>query len=343
MMKVNPPFVIREYHTDEVLALLKSVTLGSNGARYQHQHLDQRIQQVYRPLFLNLERNEKVLGNITFCRRPKNWYVRYFAFDLGMQSTVQQPRSKASNSGLKKRIGSFFDSAFELEEDAPELFYAYIDPRNERSLWMSQNFDFYTAAKIATQSFSRVRPKVKKSVEPIKVNDFIRQKIAEVFGEYPLIFTKHTFNESPFYTLTLEGEIVAFAKTHKAEWKISRLPGKNGVLMRNIIPFVPGLRKVIRPDSHVFTVVDSVWCKGRNPKHLEELFEGILYHENTNTIIWWVDQKEPLYKTTKDKINWGLLNKVNGVHEVDLVIKRANKTSKPLYEKPTYVTGFDFI
>ncbi|RFC54260.1 hypothetical protein [Brumimicrobium aurantiacum] len=342
-MKVSPPFVMRESYNDEVLALLKSVTLGSNGARYQHQRLEKRIEQVYKPLFLNLERNEKVLGNITFCRRPKNWYVRYFAFDLGMQSTVQQPRSKATNSGLKKRISGFFDSAFELEEDAPELFYAYIDPRNERSLWMSQNFDFYTAAKIATQSFSRIKPKSKKEVESTKVNDFIREKVKAVYGDYPFYFTKHTFNDDLFYTLTVGDEIVAFAKTHSAEWKITRLPGRNGMLLRNIIPFVPGLRKVIRPNSHIFTVVDSVWSKTGNSEDLEKLFEGILHQEKTNTIIWWVDQKEPIYKENKEAVNWGLLHKVNGVHEVDLVIRTKKGLPKIKYKQPTYVTGFDFI
>lgn len=342
-MKIKAPFVLRESYNDDVLELLKSVTLGSNGARYQHQRLEQRIKQVYRPLFLNLERNDKVLGNITFCRRPKNWYVRYFAFDLGMQATSKQPRSKATNSGLKSRIGGFFDSAFEQEEDTPDLFYAYIDPRNERSLWMSQNFEFYTAAKIATQSFSRVKPKEKAEVEPTKVNDFIREKVEETYGNHPLYFTKHTFNADPFYTLTINGEIVAFAKTHSAEWKITRLPGKNGALLRNIIPFVPGLRKVIRPNSHVFTVVDSIWSKESKAEHLEMLFEGILFHEKTNTIIWWVDEKEPLYKSNKDKVTWGLLNKVNGVQEVDLVIRTPKGNPKMVFEGPTYVTGFDFI
>ncbi|PWH85257.1 hypothetical protein [Brumimicrobium oceani] len=342
-MKINPPFVLRESYNDDVLELLKSVTLGSNGARYQHQRLEQRIKQVYRPLFLNLERNDKVLGNITFCRRPKNWYVRYFAFDLGMQAASKQPRSKATNSGLKKRIGGFFDDAFEGKEESPDLFYAYIDPRNERSLWMSQNFEFYTAAKIATQSFSRVKPKEKKEVEATKVNDFIREKVEESYGNRPLYFTKHTFNEDPFYTLTINGKIVAFAKTHSAEWKITRLPGKNGGLMRNIIPFVPGLRKVIRPNSHVFTVVDSIWSQESKAEHLEMLFEGILFHEKTNTIIWWADKKEPIYSRIKDKVNWGLLNKVNGVQEVDLVIRTPKGEQKIDYDVPTYVTGFDFI
>ncbi|RYM33969.1 hypothetical protein ERX46_08360 [Brumimicrobium glaciale] len=342
-MKINPPFVLRESYNDDVLELLKSVTLGSNGARYQHQRLEKRIKQVYRPLFLNLERNGKVLGNITFCRRPKNWYVRYFAFDLGMQATNKQPKSKATNSGLKSRIGGFFESAFELEDDNPDLFYAYIDPRNERSLWMSQNFDFYTVAKIATQSFSRVKPKNIAEVAPTKVNDFIREKIEETYGKHPLFFTKHTFNDDPFYTLTINGEVVALAKTHSAEWKITRLPGRNGTLMRNIIPFVPGLRKVIRPNSHVFTVVDSIWCKEGKSDYLEKLFEGILFQEKTNTIIWWVDEKEPLYKSNKDKVNWGLLNKVNGVQDVDLVIRTPKGQPKTVFNSPTYITGFDFI
>ncbi|HZH86721.1 MAG TPA: hypothetical protein VFD77_05345 [Brumimicrobium sp.] len=342
-MKINPPFVLRESYNDDVLELLKSVTLGSNGARYQHQKLEQRIQQIYKPLFLNLERNDKVLGNITFCRRPRNWYVRYFAFDLGMQATSHQPRSKAANSGLKKRVNGFFDSAFELKDNPPELFYAYIDPRNERSLWMSQNFEFYTAAKIATQSFSRVKPKLQENVSAIKANDFLREKLKECYGDHPLYFTHHTFNDDPFYTLTVNNEVVAFAKTHSAEWKITRLPGKNGAFLKNIIPFVPGLRKVLRPNAHVFTVVDSIWCKENNHKLLEQLFEGVLFQEKTNTMIWWVDQKEPLYIDVKDKINWGLLNKVNGVHEVDLVIRTAKSEDEMSFDKPTYVTGFDFI
>lgn len=342
-MKIKPPFVVRETYNDDVLSLLKSVTLGSNGAKYQHQRLESRITQLYRPLFMNLERNERVLGNITFCRRPKNWYVRYFAFNLGLQATSKQPRSKAANSGLKTRIDGFFESAFELDEEHPDLFYAYIDPRNERSLWMSENFEFYSAAKIATQSFSRIKPKRQAEVESIKVDDFIREKVKETYGERPLYFTHHTFNEDPFYTVTVDGEVVAFAKTHSAEWKITRLPGKNGALMRNIIPFVPGLRKVIRPNSHVFTVVDTIWCKDNNSKHLEKLLKGILYEEKTNTIIWWVDQKEPLYIANKDKVNWGLLDKLNGVQEVDLVIRTAKGQPKKKFESPTYVTGFDFI
>lgn len=342
-MNIKPPFVLRENYSEEVLKLLKTVTLGSNGARYRHRHIEKRIARLYKPLYLNLERNNAVLGNITMCRREVGWYIRYFA----MGTSIQSPRSvkkqsKSKKNTLKKKITSFFDEVLE-GENAPPLLYAYIDPRNDRSIWMSQNFGFYTAAKIATQTFSRIQPKVKADVKQSKDLSFIRAKVEEVNKGKPLYFDHHTFNnETPFYELRKNGEVVAFAKTHEAEWVIERLPGKRGSLLVNIIPFVPGVKKVVRPNAHKFTVVDSVWAVENNKDLLEELFEGILEKEQKNTLIWWVDQKEALYKAVKNTLIWGLLNKINGVHEVDLVVKQKNKNTNP-FDSPTYVTGFDFI
>lgn len=342
-MNIKPPFVLRDSYSEEVLKLLNTVTLGSNGARYRHRHIEKRISKLYKPLYLNIERNNSVLGNITLCRREIGWYVRYFAMDSSFQSPASvQKQSKSKNNALKNRVSEFFDALFD-ENNAPPLLYAYIDPRNERSLWMSQNFGFYSAAKIATQTFSRIRPKVKNDVNEAKKLTFIQSKVEEENKNKPLYFDYHTFNnETPFYELTKNGKTVAFAKTHQAEWVIERLPGRSGSLLVNIIPFLPGVRKVVRPNAHKFTVIDSVWASENNKDFLEELFEGILEKENNNTLVWWVDQKEELYKNVKGSINWGLLHKINGVHQVDLVIKTKDPTKK-MFECPTYITGFDFI
>jgi hypothetical protein len=342
-MNVTPPFVLRDNYSEEVLKLLKTVTLGSNGARYKHRHIEKRISKLYKPLYLNIERNKSVLGNITLCRREVGWYVRYFAMDSSFQSPVSaKKQSKSKKNTLKNKISSFFEEVFE-EENAPPLLYAYIDPRNERSLWMSHNFGFYTAAKIATQTFSRIRPKAKNDVAHSKELTFIRSKVEQLNKNKPLYFDYHTFNtDTPFYVLTKNGKTVALAKTHQAEWVIERLPGRRGNLLVNIIPFVPGVRKVVRPNAHKFTVVDSVWVIENDKNLLEELFEGILEKEQKNTLVWWVDQKEELYKAVKETVNWGLLHKINGVHQVDLVVKYKDK-SKQTFESPTYVTGFDFI
>ncbi|MFA5574719.1 MAG: hypothetical protein WC994_06640 [Brumimicrobium sp.] len=339
--KISKPFIIREALTPNALKLIKSVVLGSNGTRYQHQMVDKRIQQLYKPIYLNLERNENVLGNITLCRRPKNWYLRYFAFEVGLQSSIKSSRSKGKNSILKQTIKDFFDDV--LNQPEVETLYAYIDPKNERSLWISQSFGFKSISKIATQTFSRIKPKNQKNVSKSKINSFIREKVEKENKDKSFYFSHHTFNDEPFYVYKESGEIVAFAKVFKEEWKMERLPGKFGGVLIKVVPYIPFLRKIVKPQKHVFSVVDSVWCKHKDAAVLQRLFEGILHEENTNSLIWWVDKNEGIYKQVQDKVPWGLLHKVSGVREVDLVVKTKKTFLLNLQNKPTYITGFDFI
>lgn len=342
-MNVKNPFVVREELTPAILELLQSVTLGTNGARYRHLDTPKRIKQLYRPLFLTIERNDKVIGNITFCRRECGWYVRYFAFADIFQTNGKR-KVLRKESGLKNEINAFFENALKGDfGKAPSLFYAYIDTKNERSLWMSQGFEFKTIAKIATQTFSRIKPKLKENIREIKTNlNDVHEFVKNKFGNHQLYFDIHTFNDAPFYGLYSDNELIAFAKVHRANWIIERLPGKQGGLIANIIPYVPWVRKIIKPSLQQFCVIEAVWSKNDNIERLNVLFEGILFHEKTNSLIWWVDTKDPFYKKAKKSINWGLIHKLNGVNEIDLVV-RTNNPSVLNKNKPFYTTGFDFI
>ena len=345
-MSITRPFVIREEPTPEVVELLESVTLGTNGARYRHLDTPSRIAQLYQPLFLTLERNEKVIGNITFCRRPCGAYVRYFAFAEDYQNKTKNQKESKKEGYLKSQIKQFFKNALEGKQKdlKTDLFYAFIDPRNERSLWMSQSFGFKPVAKIATQSFSRIKPKQEKSVMKLtdKHKDLVKEKVKGQYKDYSLYFDHHTFNESPFYGFFEDNELVALTKVHRAKWVIERLPSRSGGFLRAVIPYVPGLRKLITPDEHSFAVIDSLWYRSGDPKLLTSFFEGILYEEKVNSFIWWVDQKDPVYKQVKKSVNWGLMHKLNGVSEIDLVMLK-NATVELNEEKPFYTTGFDFI
>jgi hypothetical protein len=348
-MEIGRPFVIRVKPNEELIQLLESVTLGSNGARYRHLDTREKIKHLHEPLFLTLERNGKALGNVTFCRRPCGWYVRYFAFNEALQSMNKKAGKKKKEGFLKRELNTFFKNALNSSlPNAPELFYAYIDPKNVKSLWMSQNFGFKTVAKIATQTFSRVKPKEKDSVHAVSSDSDVHNRIEKKFSKHQLYFPKHTFNDAPFYGYYNEnGELLAFLKTQKAKWKIERLPGKSGGVLTQIIPFIPGIRKVVHPKNHIFTTVEGVWIDDSLPEKkktiiLEELFEGVLYEENTNSLIWWVDYNNQIYKKLAPLINWGLMHKLNGVSDVDLVVL-TNNSSKLDKKTPFYTTAFDFI
>ena len=279
-MKLHPLFKLREQYTQGILDLLDSTVLGTNGAHYRHLDTAEKIEECDMPLHLSMERNEKVLGNVTFCRRNRDWYVRYFAFSESSQSTGKH-KSKSKTNVLKSELNNFFEACLTEGYDGREVksFYAYIDPKNEKSLWMSETFGFKTIAEVATQTFSRVRPKSSSRLERLTDWTQVQELVEEKFGGYQYYFEAQT-KKPPFYVLRDDnGEILAMAKTSLAKWEIKRLPGKFGGVLTKMIPFIPGLRKIIRPKNHTFIVPEAVFVKKNDTSILTELFEGILAKE----------------------------------------------------------------
>ena len=328
---------IRYEATSSVIDLLESVTLGTNGAHYRHLDTRQRIENADHPLFLSIERDESILANITFCQRGASWYIRYFAFDNRFQSSGT--KKSRGNSLIKREIESFFQDV--LDNQGVKSFYAYIDPKNVKSLWMSENFGFKTISKVATQTFSRVKPKASNRLVKLESREEVDSIIHTSFSNYNYYFEAQS--QAPFYALKNEmGEIIALAKINIADWEIKRLPGKTGGILTKIIPFIPRLNKLIRPKKHSFVVPDCVWTENNDAQLLEELFEGILHVEKRNLIIWWVDVKDDLYKTISSKVKWGLLNKLIGISYANVVERRA-ESSIEKENKPVFTAGFDFI
>jgi len=343
-MKLHPIFKLREKATAGIVDLLESVTLGTNGAHYAHLDTRTRIEELDSPLHLSMERNENVLGNITFCRRGKDWYIRYFAVSPKLQSAGQKKSKAKKTNLLKSELSKFFSMTLDEGHEGEEVdsFYAYIDPNNEKSLWIGEMFGLETIGHIDTQTFSRVSPKQSPRVEKIEDWSLVKSLVEEHFGDYQYFISLHT-SKPPFYIIRDEnGEIIAFTKTTIANWEIKRLPGKFGSVLTKLIPLIPGVRKIIRPKKHTFIVPEAVIVKDNNPELLSELFEGILHKNSLNLIIWWIDENEKLYQTTKGNIKWGILNSMVGVTKANVVVN-AKSELKNQSVNPFYTSGVDFI
>ena len=338
----HPLFQLREHPTPALMALLTSTTLGTNGAHYRHLDTEQRILELDHPLFLSLERNNKVLGSITFCKRNNNWYIRYFAFDERFQSSGKKQSS--GNSLLKAELGRFFEETLEgNQRESIDSFYAYIDPSNVKSSWLADTLGFKTIGKIVTQTFSRVKPKFSSRLHKVSEWEAVAPLVQSTYSSYQHYFEEQT-SKPPFYVIKNDlGEIIACAKITTANWEIKRLPGKFGGILTRIIPFIPGLNTIIRPKKHSFVVPEAVYVRDNDPTVLNELFEGILHSEKRHLILWWVDARDALYTTSGAKIQWGILHKFIGVNVVEVVEKRhpsrPTTDTTPLF----YTSGIDFI
>jgi hypothetical protein len=343
-MALSSIFKLRTSANPALLELLTNTTLGTNGAMYRHLDTPTRILEADNPLFLSLERNEKVLGNVTFCQRGSAWYMRYFAFHSFVQGGGVKKSEGKGNSFLKRELNQFFDEVFEGKhsENVVESMYAYIDPRNDRSKWMSENFGFKVVRQLVTQSFSRISPK--KSNRLVKINDWeeIKPLVEGYYGQHDYYFTTHA-KKAPFYGLKDEaGELIATCRATRVNWQIVRLPGKMGGFLTKVIPYIPLLNKLIKPKHHTFLVPEIITAKNNDPKLLEELFSAVLYEEKLNLMVWWIDQNDEIYRSVKHQIAWGLFHKIVGAHPVD-VVERINPNGSKTTSRPVFVTAYDMI
>lgn len=344
-MSLSARFTIREEATPALLDLLTQTTLGTNGARYAHLDTRTRIFEADNPLFLSVERDGKVQGNVTFCRRGTQWYVRYFAFSGQKQASKTTKHAESGNSTLKREINQFYDEVFEGKYgEAPECLYAYIDPHNERSKWMASQFGFRTEAQLITQTFCRVNPKVNIHLRQITDEATIDSILAKIAGNHAY-FVEHHAKKPVFYGLYDENEnLIAFTKITKANWVIERLPGIMGGFLTKVIPYIPRLRKLVKPAHHSFLVPESVWTKDNNPFVMAQLFEAVLAAENVNVMLWWVDRREALWREAKNCVFWGLLHWFTAQIPVDVVVLRKHVLKgDELNKKPIFVAGWDMV
>lgn len=344
MMWTSRFFKLSEQVKPEIVDLLTEVTLGTTGVRYKHLDTEQRVHEVDNPLFFYLKRDKQVLTNITFCRRHQDWYIRYFAFRTALQRSTDTKVEDKSNSVLKREIEHFFQSALngEVNGQVVNQFYAYIDPKNDRSLWMSKNFGFYTVAQLATQTFSRTFAQQSKRFKVVEPTVEWQNRIKDTFGSHAFFFEAY-LDKNPIALIEdANGKLLAFCRISVAHWKIDSLGGRFGVLQAKVLPYIPIVNRLVNPKKHKFVVPDSVWVKDNNPQILTELFESLIKYSSANMLIWWTDQQEKLYLNVRGKVKWGPMHHLMGVSPVNVVCRNASRGEKVL-DRPMYVVAIDAI
>ncbi|MFM6934141.1 MAG: hypothetical protein ACKOXP_01765 [Flavobacteriales bacterium] len=320
-----------------LVQLLEETTLGTNGAMYRHLDVKERIHLTDSPLSFSLQRNDHLLANITFCKRSFGLYLRYFAFDKRFQSKGKA-RQTMQKSKLKQEIEAVFQRVEKEHGGTLNMCYAYIDSRNERSKWMSEQFGFRTKAKLVTQTFSRVYPKPLSGISKEKIQEEHLSWIRANYGNHSAYF-EYYLNEGVVHCWrSPKGDLLALGKFSDVTWEISRLPGKMGGVFVRVLPYIPMLRKLVNVKQHQFLVPEAICLKEEHPQQLSSFLSGVLAMENRHMMLWWMDEREPLYVKVKDQMNWGIMHRMIGVSSVDVVVRGDYDVPQPIY-----VTAFDFI
>lgn len=320
----------------DLIDLFENTVLGTNGAKYKHLDVAQSVGHTDNPLSFSLRRNQQLLANITFCKRPFGLYLRYFAFDPRFQSKGKARMNPKST--IKKEIEQVFQDIITAHPGTQNYCYAYIDAQNVRSKWMSETFGFRTKAQLATQSFSRIWPKKNALLREEKMNPELFQHIEKNYQKHTAYFT-HFFENATIHTLfDAKGGRLAFGQFHQVRWQIQRLPGKWGALQVKLLPYIPLLNKLIKPKEHTFLVPDVVCNPSGDIRDVERLFEAVLAKEKLHSMLWWNDTRDALYQKATQHFSWGLLDKMIGVSKVDVVIRGDFEPKEPIF-----IAAFDMV
>lgn len=326
--------------SENLLELLSGVELGTNGAKYVHLDIKERIKEADHPLSFSLERNNRLIANITFCARETSYYLRYFAFRRSFQSlSIKKFSTNRKSSQLEKEISQVFQGLISNKPSFP--FYAYIDYDNDRSRLFSERFGFENYSDIVSRTYSRINPKKNQNISLIDDWEAISGEIKDAYGADEFYHEAH-IKKGPYLVLKNDkGVMIACAKFSKVHWRIISLPGRYGSLLVKILPFIPFLNRLIKPKDHFFLVPDVVLTKNNSSEDIETLFDSALDLFKVNSLIWFIDPNKPIYKEQSKRIKWGILDKILGEKKVAVVTR--NHKSHYSEKKPVFVSAFDLI
>lgn len=342
----------------EILDLLTNNIIGTpgHGMLYQHLGVHDKIDRIAQPYYVNLSKRNRLIGTCCFCSRStanaglnlRSFYVRYFSFRNSFRRKSISERSLPRHSPLKDEVNSILDGEFPGVNPHDKFFhYAYVDPRNIRSLTLCNQFGFQTVREYTTVIFNRISPAEARErnvteVPPSQAQE-VKQLLASFYKDFTMFSFDNLFNGSKYYVMRdSEGKIVAGAQANPDRWNIVSLPGLSGKVILNTFSYLPYLNKLFNKDYRFLAIEGIYYAKGYE-RYLEPLFESLLARYQLNSAIMIVDPDTGLYKTLRSlKLGW--VDKLNKEVRGNVICRFTNLSEQEKHTfrtNPAYISGID--
>ncbi len=338
--------------TSEIKAFLSQNIIGTptKSLVYQQLRTEDKLEWIPDPTFLCLKKNQTLLATCCFCHRPLEsfsaQYIRYFSFQKKFRSGTISLYRKDKKSAIKTEIHKALSEkgAF-ASETKPTVFYAYVDPKNERSWRLCMEFGFEKIRTFSTLTFSRMNPKSRKNVSLISVDEKKEMKglLKEAYSDFQFYTEENLFFDEAYFVMkNEEGTIIAGAQGTKERWEIFSLAGKFGKAAIRIISKLPFLKLIINQD-HQFVAFDYLYCKKGHESVLTELLEAILAHHGVRSGLLALDNQSVLFDII-NKIKLGPLNDLKSPVNAYVIAKCINDsegTFSELKSSPAFISTLD--
>jgi RimJ/RimL family protein N-acetyltransferase len=319
----------------EAISLLESTIFGNKGLKYKHTELNDTISNLINPYFFYLYEENELVGFYCLCRREININEELVNAFYGRYLTI-----KYSGKGYGKLIKREAIKYIEGICTPLPMFYSYIEENNVYSLGISKKQGFLSHALIKSFVFFRFSPKKDPHVSKLINQEIleIKKLLKQYYQSYSFVLLENIGYNNNYFVYKENEEIVAGLQANPVLWKIIKLDGLLGKLIK-VINYIPYLNRIIRT-NYSFLAIEGVYLKeGIKEDVLYKLLEHTLVHFNFNTALFQLDQKDSLAKKLILDKNLGLVNKLNDTVTTHLMIKSEQSV---ITEKPSYISSFDF-
>jgi hypothetical protein len=351
---------------EDIIELLKSTVLGSEGGmRYTMMNTPERIRSYGDRLsFLALYKRNSLKGVIGLCRRITSnrgtkypsAYLRYLAVQSAFQvekapGRREERRSLAADSFKKKIISLFRDPQQAAGSDehgtSPNVMYAYVESRNERSRNMVNQSGYEYIRSFLTVAFSRFNPKPNPAVVRLAPGEepAMAAMLDEFYAGYCFYTDEFSFHDHKYYVIRRDGEIVAGVGAIPARYRVVNVPGLWGWVMMKMLPRTPLFRRLFQPESFNYVILNAIYCRKGSEALLPDLFEAVCAAEGYHTALTWLDDHSWLYETLRTNRRMGALNRMLNAKPglvYALFTGLTPEETEKFYDSPAYISGFDF-
>ncbi len=346
-------FEITSNWNDELLHLLENNDIGTLGKSmvYRHLHVREKLNHFQHPFFVNLKRNDKIIGTCCFLQRSPGsdglvcFYIRYFSFKNSYRSNPSGERQIQLRGRLKQEVDSILDGQQFVPNDQ-NVFYAYVDPHNIRSKNLCDAYGFKEVRRFQTYTFSRLSPMLQVPVEVIGEPEKMKVKglLDSYYKEHSFYQTENLFFGDYLIMRDANGEIMLGVHVAKEDWLIHSLGGKYGKLMLNILGSIPVLKKLINK-RFSFLSLDYLYVAQGSEASITPFLNSVLYVYKKNVAMMALDQEGSLAQLMK-KISLGPISVFNKPVEVSIIIKQNPNNGVKLQqwkEKPAFISTLDLV
>ncbi|MBT3223096.1 MAG: GNAT family N-acetyltransferase, partial [Proteobacteria bacterium] len=293
--------------TPEYVALLNRTTWGTEGLRYLSHGIKDELTRLREFCTVEARKDGHLLGGYGLSTKMVRAGTHQIKTMHRMFLSVDPERG---GKGLGTLLMKNTQRHFLDESNEPIMLYGYIEDDNSRSLKIAEKIGYRRIGTFNGTLFSRLTPTDHKEVDKVQDTDEITSLLGEQYEEYSLVDLDDSFKADEYWVLRQNGQIVAGVQALPRRWSIVDLPGVDGWLFVNFLPWLPLLGRVFDGQTFSHLLLSNIYARRGFEESFFDLLSALCARHSIVAAMAFTDVNCPVVSRLRKAGSFGLLDQI---------------------------------